>query len=446
MNPMVFFEDFLSIPRESGNEKAISEYLCRFAEKYNLEYYVDDIYNVIIKRKSNNGSNDTIILQDHTDMVCTSINNYDFKNKGIDWYIEDGYYKAKGTTLGADNGVGCAIILALLANEEIKVPNIEAVFTVQEETTMEGAKKLDYSKLKGKKLISIDGTEEGVIEVSSAGMASININKKLNYEQNIKKTYKIIINGLLGGHSGVDINKNRGNAIKIMGEILYPLKNVNLCMIQGGSRENVIPSECMCIIATDEEINVDNYFYEHYPTININITEVDKCAKVINKDDSRIIIDFIHNLPTEVLTYRNSFPQTSLNLGTININNEVMHIDLSIRSSNIDEEEKYIALVKEISKKMNFKLIDRKPFFTFKENSPLRVKLVKKYQELYHKDVILEDVHAGLEGGIFYQNIKDLDICVIAPNLYDIHTINERAEIESMKRVYKWLIEFLKDT
>ena len=445
MEPLKYFEDFLSISRESGNEKEISNYLVEFAKKNELEYYVDDIYNVIIKRKSNNNSNDTIILQGHIDMVCTSIDDYDFKNKGIDWYIDNNLYKAKGTTLGADNGIGCSIILAILSNKDILVPNIEAIFTVQEETTMEGAKKLDYSKITGDKLISIDGTDEGVIEVSSAGMTSITLSKQLEYTNSNFKKYKISIDGLEGGHSGVDINKHRGNSIKIMGDIIGKLNNYYLIDIQGGSKDNVIPSECVSIISTDEIIDIDNLYKEIYPNINILIEEIDINNKVICKEDSKMIIDLINNIPIEVLSYRGEYPQTSLNLATIKCNNSYVNINISIRSSNVEDEKKYIEIVRNLSNNMNFKINSTIPYFTFNENSKLRDILVDKYKELYNKDIVLEHVHAGLEGGVFSEHIKDLDICVIAPNLHDIHTVNESVEIDSVNRVYKWLIEVLKE-
>ena len=445
MEPLKYFEDFLSIPRESGNEKEISSYLVEFAKKNELEYYVDDIYNVIIKRKSNNNSKDTIILQGHIDMVCTSIDDYDFKNKGIDWYIDNNMYKAKGTTLGADNGIGCSIILAILSNKDILVPNIEAIFTVQEETTMEGAKKLDYSKITGNKLISIDGTNEGVIEVSSAGMTSITLSKQLEYTNSNLKKYKISIDGLEGGHSGVDINKNRGNSIKIIGDIIGKLNNYYLIDIQGGSKDNVIPSECVSIISTDEIIDIDNSYKEIYPNINILIEEIDIDNKVICKEDSKMIIDLINNLPIEVLSYRGEYPQTSLNLATIKCNNSYVNINISIRSSNVEDEKKCVEMVRKLSNNMNFKINSTIPYFTFNENSKLRDILVNKYKELYNKDIVLEHVHAGLEGGVFSEHINDLDVCVIAPNLHDIHTVNECVEIDSVNRVYKWLIEVLKE-
>ena len=440
-----YFEKFLSIPRESGNEKEISDYLVSFAINNNLEYYRDDFNNVIIKRNSNNGSNDTIILQGHIDMVCTSNRPFDFKNDKIEWFIEDGFYKANGTTLGADNGVGCSIILAILGNTDLLVPNIEAIFTVQEETTMNGAKKLDYSKITGNKLISIDGTDEGVIEVSSAGMVGINISSDSNLEDNVYDTYKIVVDGLLGGHSGTDIDKNRGNAIKILSDILFSIDDVRIAKFEGGSKDNVIPNSSMCIISTPTKINVNNFSYPQFPTLKISVVPIEKCAKVISKEKTAQIIKFMHNLPTEVLSYIDSYPQTSLNLAVVNINDKVININISIRSSNKDDEKKYVELVKKLSEGLNFKIKSSIPFFSFNENSEIRNLLVSKYKELYNKDVKLNHVHAGLEGGVFSEHIPDIDICVIAPNLYDIHTINEKAEIESANRVYKWLVEVLKE-
>ncbi len=445
MNPFKYFEDFLSIPRESGKEEKISKYLVNFALENELEYYVDDNYNVIIKRESNNNSLNTIILQGHIDMVCASVTDYDFKNNGINWYIEDGFYKANGTTLGADNGIGCSIILSILSDKALKVPNIEAIFTVEEETSMKGAKKLDYSKITGKQMISIDGTDEGVIEVSSAGMVSINISKTLNYIPNQYRTYRIIISGLKGGHSGVDIDKHRGNAIKIMGNILKNTHEVYLMDIKGGLRDNVIPSSCECIISTPNMINVDNSYREKYPTIKIVVEEIEQCAKVLNSEDTNTIIDFIHNLPVEVLTYRDSFPQTSLNLAKIDTDSKVMNISISIRSSDKADEDKIIQKVHSLAHNMNFQIKDKMPFFSFNEKSAIRDLLAKKYEQLYGKKVKLNAVHAGLEGGVFAEHIKDLDVCVIAPNLYDIHTVNERVEIESVHRVYRWLVEVLKE-
>lgn len=445
MNALEYFKIFTTIPRESGNEKEISNYLVRFAKENNLEYYQDEYYNVIIKRKSNNGSNRTIILQGHIDMVCVSNTQYDFKSNKIEYIIDGNIMHANGTSLGADNGIGCSIILAILSDKTLQVPNIEAVFTVSEETNMLGAIKLDYQKLTGKELISIDGTDEGVIEVSSAGMSSITLKEDSVLVDNDLNTYQINISGLLGGHSGVDIDKGHGNAIKILMDILSSLNNCNINYISGGVRDNVIPNEVMCIISTDDEINVDNYTYPQYKDLKITIKEIDKCAKVLNSEQSSRLINFIHTLPINVLTYKNSYPQTSLNLATINVDNEQIKINISIRSNNKEEEKLYVDKILNNAYGFSGVINSTIPFFEFNPNSSLRDLLVEKYKELYKKDVLLKDVHAGLEGGVFKENLKDLDIVVIAPNLYDIHTTNERVEIDSVIRVYNWLVEVLKE-
>lgn len=445
MEPIEYFKKFTSIPRESGNEKEISDYLVLFAKENNLDYYQDEFYNVIIKRNSNNGSDKTIILQGHIDMVCVSNHEYDFKNNGIEYIIENNIMRANDTSLGADNGIGCSIILAILANKDIKVPNIEAVFTVSEETSMLGASKLDYRKLTGHELISIDGTDEGVIEVSSAGMTSISLSRDTKFIESTKRTYQINISGLAGGHSGVDIDKNNGNAIRILSDILCSLNSFNINYIEGGVRDNVIPYESMCIISTDEEINVDNYIYPQYKNLKISIKEIEKCAKVLTDDISKDIINFMHTIPINVLSYRDSYPQTSLNLATINMNDTHININISIRSNNKKEEEFYVNKILNNKYKLKGKINATIPFFEFNPNSKLRDLLVSKYKSLYKKEVLLKDIHAGLEGGIFKENIKDLDIVVIAPNLYDIHTPYERVELDSVSRVYSWLVEVLKD-
>lgn len=438
-----YFEDFLKIPRKSGNEKMISDYLVNFAIENNLEYYQDEYYNVIIKRKSNNNSKKIIILQGHIDMVCVSNRDFDFDSKGIRWYIEDNMYKAFDTSLGADNGIGCSIILEILSNKELLIPNIEAIFTTNEETNMLGAKKLDYSKITGNCLISIDGTEEGVIEVSSAGMTSILLEDDINRSLSSGYVYEISISGLSGGHSGVDIDKNNLNSIKLMINLLDNIKNYKLISISGGGAYNVIPSECVCIILSDTEIDVHNLIKKYKKYIKINCKGVVKCAKVISDSNFDKLIGFMHNLPIGVLSYNDSYPQTSINLAAIKTGYKHLSIKISIRSSNTLEENYYIDNIKKISN-MKFSIEDTIPFFNSDDNDYIRNLLIKEYELLYGKKCLLKHVHAGLEGGVFKENIPNLSICVIAPDIYDIHSTKERVDISSVIRVYNWLINVLR--
>ena len=452
--PLNYFEEILEIPRPSGKEERIAGYLVTFAQKYNLEYYVDEYSNVIIKKKGTLPYLcEPIILQAHIDMVCDSEGSYDFENNGIKWYKKGGFYCAEKTTLGADNGVGMAIILAILHDNSLAHPPIEAVFTSEEETTMNGAKFLNYKKLKSKRLISLDGTEENKIEVSSAGMATITTRRNVELRKSKKPTYQLTISGLIGGHSGADIDKNRGNAIKILTDILREIEDIEIVSIDGGSKVNVIPSRAKCIFKTNEEFNQKisafrNIYLAKYPTIKIDFRKMKERELAIDNENSVEIIKYLNKLEDGVLKKNDvGFPITSSNLGIVSIINNEIVVRFSIRSSIVGFEDYYVSKAQSLSRRNKFKftLEDKAPFFTFKEESPLRDLLVNVYKNLYDKEIILEDVHAGLEGGVFANEIKDLDMCVLGANLYNIHSVDEQVEIESIKRVYKWLVHALEN-
>lgn len=449
-----FFEEILDVPRPSGHEDKIAGYLVHFAQKHHLDFEVDEHSNVLIKKKGTHPFKcEPIILQAHTDMVCTSNEPYPFETEGIEWYLEDGFYKAKRSSLGADDGAGIAIILALLSDTSLAHPPIEALFTTEEETSMNGAKFFDYSKIQGKRLISLDGTEENKIEVSCAGMASICLQATYQAVTSHKSSYQLTISGLLGGHSGVDIDKNHGNAIKILANMLKDIDDIEIVSIEGGTKENVIPSQAKCIFNTSHDFSADFQFFktfykEEYESIKLDFRRVKIREVALNSEASRNIIRFLNKLEDGVLRRNDvKFPLTSSNLGVIKTTKENIVIELSIRSSIVGYEDFYVSRVERISKKykLDYLLVDKKPFFTFREDSPTRNLLVKTYEKLYSQKMILEDVHAGLEGGIFSQEIKGLDICVIGANLYDIHSVNEKVEQASMERVVEWLKEVLRN-
>ena len=451
-NALDFFEEILNIPRSSGKEEKIAGYLVHFAQRHNLEYHVDKYSNVIIKKAGTHPYKcEPIILQAHIDMVCASDEEYDFDNKGIEWYIEDGFYKAKGTTLGADNGVGIAIILAILNDSSLAHPPIEALFTAQEETTMNGAKFLNYKKLKGKRLISLDGSEESRIVVSSAGMASITIDSDIVWEENDLPTYQLSISGLLGGHSGIDIHKRRGNAIKILANMLKDVDDIEIVEITGGSKENVIPSQAKCIFKTRHdlsgEINSSKILYKaEFRGLKVDFKRIKQSSTGISKAKSKNILAFLSTIEDGLLKKNErGFPLTSSNLGVIITTKDKVSIHISIRSSIVGYEDYYIGRSEKLAKKnkLNYNLEDKKPFFTFREESPLRQLLLETYKRMFLEKVTLEDVHAGLEGGVFAREIDDLDMVVAGVNLYDIHSVNEKAEITSIRKVYKWITEAL---
>ena len=453
-SPLNFFEEILEIPRPSGQESEIAAYLVEFAKKYQLDYEIDNYYNVIIRKKNTLPYIcEPIILQAHIDMVCDSDFDYDFEHNGIKWYKENGFYRAFKTTLGADNGAGMAIILAILSNNEIYHPPIEAIFTTQEETTMNGAKFLNYKKINGNRLISLDGTEENKIEVSSAGMATITTRKAINFINSNKLTFKLSVSGLLGGHSGADINKNRGNAIKILAEVLQNINDIEIVKIEGGSKTNVIPSQAFCFFKTQKDIsqelmNIKKIYQEKYPSLKIELKRIKDLNTCVDNTTSLAILKYLSKIEDGVLKVNEAkFPLTSSNLGVVITTDKEVIVNLSIRSSIVGFEDYYVSKAESLARryKFAFTLEDKAPFFTFREESKLRDLLVKTYEEMYNEKIILEDVHAGLEGGIFAKEIKDLDMCVLGVNLYNIHSTLESVEIESMIRVYNWLIKALEN-
>lgn len=448
-NALEYFEEIMQIPRESGKEDKIAKYLVNYAKDNNIEYNVGK-YNTVFLKKNNN-SDKTIILQAHSDMVCVSAEDYDFDNKGIPFYIDGDYYKSKNTSLGADDGIGLAIILAILQENE-NMPNIEVMITTQEETTMLGAINFDYSLLTSKTLISLDGIKEADIESSSAGMCSLTLNKKINYETKKCNSYKLSISGLKGGHSGDDIDKNRCNAIKLAIKLLKELNYQDITDIQIGKRDNVIPSEGYVVFSSDEDLEL---LQKRLATIELNLDEkdsniilkIEKIDSSIFIKESKDIVELISKIKNGLLeTYQDDgFPLLSANIGKISILNDTLEIKYSIRSSDLLKENELLKEIELLSNQYGFELsIDaRKPFFPFKENSVIRELLAETYKDLYDKDTIVKKVHACMEGGIISNNIEDLDICTIAPTIDNCHSINERVSISSTKRVYDWLKETL---
>ena len=444
-----YFEEIMAIPRESGHEEKIANYLVNYAKENNIEYSLGK-YNTVFLRKNNN-SNKTIILQAHSDMVCVSTNDYDFDNKGIPYYIEGDYYKAKNTSLGADDGIGLSIILAIL-QEQNNMPNIEVIVTTEEETTMLGASNFDYSKITGNTLISLDGITEGDIESSSAGMCSLTINKKITYKED-NNLYKLLVSGLAGGHSGDDIHKYRCNAIKLAFKLLNQLDYRNIVDVNIGKKDNVIPSEGYIIFSSNKTLEELNNILSN---INIELNDDDKnlslsIEKYNNNNKSIIesldIYNFINDIKDGLLeTYKeDNFPILSANIGKISIKDNNLEIKYSIRSSNKEKEDNLLKEVKKLANKYNFEInIDaKKPFFPFKEDSKIRKILADSYKKLYDKETIIKKVHACMEGGILSDNISNLDICTIAPTIDNCHSVNERVSISSTLRVYEWLKETL---
>lgn len=332
------------------------------------------------------------------------------------------------------------------------MPNIEVMITTQEETTMLGAMNFDYSQITGKTLISLDGIKEADIESSSAGMCSITLNKKISYSSRKNNTYKLSIKGLMGGHSGDDIDKNRCNAIKLITSILKRLNCTQISNIEIGTRDNVIPSEGYVIFSSEydadtiksgiEDLNFD--LSKEDSNFHYDIETLDTSEVIEQSED---VVNLLNDLKNGLLeTYSDDgFPLLSSNIGKVSIENDKVIIKYSIRSSDKSKEEDLINETKKTAEKYGFEIVvdSIKPFFPFKEKSKIRKLLAESYKDLYGKDTTIKKIHACMEGGILSSNIQDLDICTIAPTIENCHSVNENVSISSTKRVYEWLKETL---
>ena len=329
-----YFEEICSIPHGSGNTKQISDYIVSFAKERNLEYFQDELNNVIII-KEGTASQDALILQGHIDMVCQKEVDClkDMEKEGLDIYIDGDYVKAHQTTLGADNGIAVAMMLALLDSSDIKHPRIEAVFTVDEETGMYGATGIDLSMLKATKMLNIDSEEEGIFTVSCAGGNMTRANLKVDYTDCCLPSYQIKVSGLTGGHSGVEIDKKRANANVLMSRILMSLKEsteYRLISVDGGTKDNAICVESSAKVSIENEkvlfdlcTQMEKAFKNEYFATEKNLkisVEKCECQKAMNEESTNRIVAFLMCAPNgifEMSAQIDSLVQTSLNIGTV---------------------------------------------------------------------------------------------------------------------------------
>lgn len=448
-----FFKEISRIPRESGNEREISNFICEFAKKRNLEYVQDKYNNVIIKKYT--GKNEPIILQAHMDMVCEKESEleFDFKKDSIQIYEEDGYLKANRTTLGADNGIGVAQILSIL-DSDLEI-NIEAVFTVAEETTMIGAENIDVSCLTGKQMINLDGFEERTVILESAGFSDIVLNMNYDFsEVSESNCYKIALNGMDGGHSGFEIDNNRGNSCIELAKLMSKLGDIRIIEFVGGTKFNVIPSQAECMIYSDlsfENIKkiADEFCdleKEKYAGISIDVECVCEKGTALSESDSNRFLNAICSFKNGVF-FKNDMNQvtTSHNLGVVSLKEKVMKIGM--RSSREAEKKQIIDYLKQFSNENGFELqiLGEQPGFETKEESSLVQNLVNAYKKATSRnDLNLKAVHITVEAGFFKEKIDGLEVAIISPKIIGAHTTKEMVEIESINECDKWLEEFLR--
>lgn len=471
-NVFKYFEDISKIPHGSGNTKEISDYVSEVAKEYGLKYIQDEYNNVIVFKDGADGyeEKDPVMLQAHLDMVCEknfeTDAKFDFLNDPLKLFVMDDYIGAKGTTLGGDDGIGVAYMLALLTDETIIAPPLECIFTTDEEVGMEGAQALDVSQLRSKKLINLDHEEEGIILTSCAGgrKAHLAVPVRLVERKGVK--YKLVICGLLGGHSGTEINKYRGNANLLMGRLLHFIGTkiyFDLINVNGGLQDNAIPRECNAeILINDKDVDkLEGIVSEFEATLKNEYRTVEKnmmiycencdelLTKVLTPKTKERVIFLLNTLPDGVQRMSPDTPdlvQTSSNVGIIKLSKEKFEVLISVRSSLTSEKEALCAKIKYLVETIggNYSEEGDYPAWEYKEDSQLRECLIKCFRNVYDSEPKIEGIHAGLETGLFYEKIKGLDIVVIGPEVLDIHTPKERMNIPSVERVWNLILELLK--
>jgi dipeptidase D len=460
-----YFSQISKIPRGSGNEDEISEYLVSFAKNQGLEYNKDSANNVIIIKEATKGyeNEPAIMLQGHMDMVCEKLkdSSHDFLKDGIKLLIDGDFLHADGTTLGADNGIALAYILALLSDDDLKHPRLEAVITSDEEVGMNGAKALDLSSLKADYMINLDSEEEGYLLASCAGGLTGTSTLPLKRVAVQGKRIKVSIGGLKGGHSGMDIVNNRSNANKLLGRLLFDLRERNTYSVlhmEGGYKDNVIPREAFAELVIDSK---------DYPKLCENIDEIMKIYKkelvasepdleykVMDMDEGDYmsldpvsfekLLFLLIQIPYGVQVMSSDIEglvESSLNLGIFRLEEEQALICNSVRSSKSSYKHYISNRLEYLVSFLGGDYIVRSeyPAWEYRNESKLRDHLRNLYKEMYGKDMKVEAIHAGLECGLIAEKMPGIDIVSIGPDMSRVHTIDERLSISSAIRVYQFL-------
>ena len=462
-----YFEKLCSYPHGSGNTKQISDYLVSFAREQGLRYIQDELNNVILFGEGTCGYEDhqPVVLQGHMDMVCDKDADcpIDMDTQGLDVTYDDTHVFAKGTTLGGDNGIAVAYALALLADKTIAHPPLEVIITVDEETGMFGATGIDLSMLKGRTLINLDSEDEGIFTVSCAGGARGTISLPVHRRAVYGPCVRLTVEGLRGGHSGVDIHRNRANANKVMGELLSRVqKLMPLCItkLSGGSKDNVITHSCQVTLVAmgmyPEKINdvaqqLEDEIRQQYDEPNVKIygDDVDALGgNALTTEDTAKVIALLCAAPNGVQAWSQDIEglvQTSLNLGVVRLD-EKLNMTFAVRSSVNQEKRDLLAKLRELAEfnGADYSEMGDYPAWEYKKDSRLRDTMIETYQQMYGKAPEVVAIHAGLECGILSDKLPGLDCVSIGPNMLDIHTSREKLEIASTRRTWEFLLEILK--
>ena len=458
--PEKYFEEICAVPHGSYHEKPLSDYLVRFAEAHGLAYKQYPNWNVIIYKPASSGYEDhaPVMLQAHIDMVCEKEPGYehDFEKDPLSLYVEDGKLHAKGTTLGADDGVGVAYMLSFLDDDTLPHPPLECVFTVQEEVGLNGAAQLAFEDISAKRMIGLDDMGGNTCYASSCGSQYMHMTRSYAVTESSMPGFKLTVGGLVGGHSGVCINKERCNAIKLAARVLYGLGcEIRIGSFNGGSKDNAIPTQCEVVFGCDADPAIlqekaaafEETFYKEYaysdPDVKISIEPAD-CPAAFSEEDSRSLVNLLFVLP-DGFRHKSmkieGLTTVSQNLGRVRTEDGNVAIYCFPRSevdTFLDQMEGEYRILSDL---FGFELVcnNRAPGWRFEENSAIRNTLFTAYHEVTGGEMTLIAEHGGLETGYISGGIPGIDIVTCGPHCEEYHTPKEWLDLASFRTIYEVL-------
>ena len=461
------FADLNAVPRPSKKEERVIQFMVDFGNQLGLETRLDRIQNVVIKKPATVGMENrtTLILQSHLDMVHQKNEEtvFDFNSQGIEMLVDGDWVKANGTTLGADNGIGVAAIMALLASTDIQHPALEAMFTIDEETGMTGAKELDGSLYSGKILLNLDTEDDDELSIGCAGGIDTNTSYKYNQVTVNKdfKKLKIAIKGLLGGHSGMDIDKGRGNANKLLTRFLYQLSSlfeVQLISFDGGSLRNAIPREANCVIAIKSELSAEinekiqelgavlvNEYKSIEPNFKLNTESISTEELAMDSTDFQKIINTLHGVQNGVFRMSpeiKDLVEASSSLARVIIKDGEF-ITQSLQRSSVETSKDDVAnTIRAAFENMGASVVQSGDYPGWQPNpsSPIVSLMADLYKEMFHESPHIKACHAGLECGILGKHLPNVDMVSFGPNIRAAHSPDEKVQISSVQKFWRYLL------
>ncbi len=460
-----YFEEICAIPHPSYHEEQIADYLVTFAKERNLEYYRDQMHNVLIKKPATVGCEDkpAILLQGHTDMVCEKNSDvqHDFSKDALRLFLEGEWLGAEGTTLGADDGIAVAIMLALLDGEIAAHPALECLFTVAEEVGLNGAKEFDCSRLSARKMLNLDSEALGEITAGCAGGLRSDLTLPCKWIPFEGEALSVSVQGLMGGHSGADIHTGRANANKLMGRLLATLSQemrVHLFSLEGGSKDNAIPRECVARVSVldserakelleAERARIAGELIAEDGGFSVHTKRIEAPKQMLSWEDSRRAIAVLSCAANGVLEMSRDIDglvEYSRNLGIVRTEDASLTFVFSCRSSMESRLDASIAELNVLASVTGCKTrhYNRYPGWNYTKESALCQRYQAAYRDVMGEDAKVNVIHAGLECGILYSRLPDLDIISIGPDMRDIHSPDERLNLASVERLWEILERF----